>query len=62
MSAMVRTAIFGPLVGTDEEVLTELQELEREEKETKDSFEEEKQEMEFFKKGPPVKGKPILLT
>lgn len=62
MSAMVRTAIFGPLVGTDEEVLAELQELEQEEQKTKNFFEEEKQEMEFFKKGPPVKGKPILLT
>ena len=61
MSAMVRTAIFGPLVGTDAEVAAELDALDAEERAADEEARKEREEAAYFRKGPPCKGKPIKL-
>ena len=61
MLQMVRTPIFGPLTGTDEQVAAELDALEREERAADEEARKEREEADYFKKGPPCKGKPIKL-
>lgn len=60
MLQMVRTPIFGPLTGTDEEVLAEMRALDAEEKALEERLREEREDEEFSSKK--LKGgKPIKL-
>lgn len=61
MLQMVRIPIFGELQGTDEQVAAELDALEREERAADEEARKEREENDYFKKGPPCKGKPIKL-
>lgn len=61
MSLMVRIPIFGPQVGTDAEVAAELDALDAEERAADEEARKEREENDYFKKGPPCKGKPIKL-
>jgi len=60
MLQMVRTPIFGPLTGTDEEVLAEMRALDAEEEALEKRLREEREDEEFSSKK--LKGgKPIKL-
>lgn len=60
MLQMVRTPIFGPLMGTDEEVLAEMRALDAEEEALEKRLREEREDEEFSSKK--LKGgKPIKL-
>ncbi len=60
MLQMVRTPIFGPLTGTDEEVLAEMRALDAEEKALEKRLREEQEDEDFSRKK--LKGgKPIKL-
>jgi len=60
MLQMVRTPIFGPLTGTDEEVLAEMRALDAEEEALEKRLREEQEDEDFSRKK--LKGgKPIKL-
>lgn len=61
MLQMVRTPIFGPLTGTDEEVLAEMRALDAEEEALEKRLREEQEDEDFSRKK--LKGgKPIKLV